>query len=665
MIGTEVYGYRVERALSEDKGGFGEVYFARHTTSGAEAVLKVLKPEMSAHREIVTRFFNEARAAAAIQHPGIVLVHNVGYVQDRAYLLMERLRGEDLETRLKRGPIPVEQAIRFLRQAAGAIGAAHERNIVHRDLKPANLFLVPDPDVVGGERIKVLDFGIAKLGTGNTMMTQGVFGTPAYMSPEQCSSSADVDARSDLYSIGCIAFEMLAGRPPFGHGGLELVAAHLRDEPPPLRSVAPQAPPAFEALVSRLLKKRREERPASCAALIAALDDLARAPSQQVALAPTMPPPVAPISHPPPSTTLGNAVGARDSTAAPKKTPWGIIAAGIAVVVGGGAAAMIAMGGGGGSKNAATSAGAVVTIDAATPAPVAQIVIDAPVIAAAPTVAPIVEPPDARPSVKVPSASVEDLIATANRLAESGDCPRATESYEKALEQRPNSVEALTGIGDCELDAKRFAAANAKYKAALAVKPRYEPALWGVAESYRRQGRKNEAIAAYHAYLDAYPDAAKAKRVLAQLEPTTGPPKPPTTTPPSGDCDEVSCVLNNWEGACCDKYKKHTAAPTPTTGSSDLPESLDSGMIKDAVAKVKARIFACGAKYPSAQGTVKIHVKVDPDGAIVESTADTSPDPGLGSCAAAAMKGARFPKTQRGGSFKYPFDFAPTPDWMK
>src|SRR5688572_317267 len=123
MVGTEIHGYRITRPLGEDKGGFGDVFLAVHTQSGAEAVVKMLKPEMSSHRDIVTRFFNEARAAASIHHPGIVAVHNMGYAGDRAYLLMERLRGEDLETRLSRGPLAIEQALRFLRQAAGAVGA--------------------------------------------------------------------------------------------------------------------------------------------------------------------------------------------------------------------------------------------------------------------------------------------------------------------------------------------------------------------------------------------------------------------------------------------------------------------------------------------------------------------------------------------------------------
>jgi tRNA A-37 threonylcarbamoyl transferase component Bud32/ketosteroid isomerase-like protein len=342
VIDVEIHGYRVERALVEDKGGFGDVYVARHTTSGAEAVLKVLKPELSSHKEIVTRFFNEARAAAAIQHPGIVAVHNVGYVQDRAYLLMERLRGEDLEARLRRGPLPLDRALRFVRQAAGAVGAAHGAGIVHRDLKPANLFVVPDPEVIGGERIKVLDFGIAKLGTAGTMQTQGVFGTPAYMSPEQCSSAADVDARSDLYALGCILFEMVAGRPPFGHGGLELVAAHLRDPAPPLGKFVAGVPAPLEALVARLLRKDRAERPASCAELVAALYAIAAAPQAApsappaLGLAPTAPPadPLAPTAPPAaaapsaPPTARSRALGGKGVVVG------AAVAAGVAAVAG-------------------------------------------------------------------------------------------------------------------------------------------------------------------------------------------------------------------------------------------------------------------------------------------------------------------------------------------
>src|SRR5262245_4123609 len=354
MLGEVIHGYRVESALSADKGGFGDVYFAVHVDSGAEAVIKVLKPEMSAQRDIVSRFFNEARAAASVHHPGVVQIHNVGYHADRAYLLMERLRGDDLEARLAAGPLPVDRAIVFVRQAAGAIGAAHDRGIVHRDLKPANLFVVADPDVVGGERVKVLDFGIAKLtadaGAGKT---QGVFGTPPYMSPEQCASTGAVDARSDLYSLGCILYELVCGRPPFGQGGIELIAAHLRDLPPPPRAIAPWLPPAVEQVILALLEKQPERRIPSCAALIAALDDAARVAGLAGASSPQLPTAGGPAGTLPrspsgslpshPATTLRSAAGA--ATVPASKRGLGVWLGVAAVVVVGGAVTVMALGG--------------------------------------------------------------------------------------------------------------------------------------------------------------------------------------------------------------------------------------------------------------------------------------------------------------------------------
>jgi eukaryotic-like serine/threonine-protein kinase len=347
MLGEVIHGYRIDRVLSAE-GGFGDVYLATHGESGAEAVVKVLKPEMSALRDIVARFFNEARAAASIHHPGIVQIHNVGYHGERAYLLMERLRGADLASRLASGPLPVERAIVFLRQTAGAIGAAHERGIVHRDLKPANLFVVEDPDVVGGERVKVLDFGIAKL-TADTGggKTQGVFGTPAYMSPEQCASSGAVDARADLYSLGCIFYELVSGRPPFGHGGLELIAAHLRDTPPSPRTIAPWVPPAVEQVILQLLEKQPDRRLPSCAALIAALDAAAQASGLPGSSAPHLAVGrAASASYPTSPTTLGAAAGA--ATAPPaKRGSWRWLAIAAVVVVVGAVAAVLAVSGSG------------------------------------------------------------------------------------------------------------------------------------------------------------------------------------------------------------------------------------------------------------------------------------------------------------------------------
>src|SRR5262245_42206943 len=154
--------YRVTGTIG--RGGMGVVHAAEHALLGRRAAIKVLRSELSRNEDAVTRFFNEARAAAAIRHPGIVEVYDFGWTDDgAAFLVMERLEGESLTQRLSRVPFRWQAALAIARQIAGALAAAHALGIIHRDLKPDNIFLVPDPDVPGGERIKLLDFGVAKL----------------------------------------------------------------------------------------------------------------------------------------------------------------------------------------------------------------------------------------------------------------------------------------------------------------------------------------------------------------------------------------------------------------------------------------------------------------------------------------------------------------------
>ena len=282
MIGTTVGGYRITGHLAQ--GGMGAVWEAKHAVMDRSAVVKLLHPELGHDAEIVQRFVNEARAAASINDPGIVQVFDVGHLDDgRAYIVMERLGGHTLAERLRqRAAEPPSRAravetVNVLRLIVRTLVAAHAHGIVHRDLKPENIFLVPDPDVVGGERTKIVDFGIAKLATGtgsNSTRAGSIFGTPAYMAPEQCADAGSVDARADLYAIGCIAYEMLVGQPPFGVGGVEVIAAHLRDEPKPLRERDPAVPPSLEAIVAQLLRKAPADRYASSAELLAVLDAL-------------------------------------------------------------------------------------------------------------------------------------------------------------------------------------------------------------------------------------------------------------------------------------------------------------------------------------------------------------------------------------------------------
>jgi|JI10StandDraft_1071094.scaffolds.fasta_scaffold03389_10 hypothetical protein len=273
--GAIVGAYRLTHLLGA--GGMGQVFAAEHTLLGRAAAVKVLRATDQAPDDAIARFFNEARAATAIRHPGIVEVFDFGYRDDGvAYLVMERLDGESLADRLRRGPLAPALALTVTRQIAGALAAAHACGIIHRDLKPDNVFLVADPEVPGGERIKLLDFGIAKLCDGRPAGPDTavgmVLGTPTYMAPEQCRGGP-LDGRADLYALGCLLFEMCSGAPPFaGRGVAELIAAHLHEPPPPLAAVVPTLDPTIDALTRRLLAKARTERPRSAHEVVVAID---------------------------------------------------------------------------------------------------------------------------------------------------------------------------------------------------------------------------------------------------------------------------------------------------------------------------------------------------------------------------------------------------------
>jgi serine/threonine-protein kinase len=275
--GTQVGSYRLLEQIGE--GGMGAVWLAEHVMLGRRAAIKVLQASFSMQPDIVTRFFNEARAATAIADPGIVQVFDFGHHSDgSAFIVMELLEGETLHARLRRtGPLPCADALRIARQIAGSLGAAHARGIVHRDLKPENVFMVRDAEVAGGERAKILDFGIAKLGVGTSSgtNTHAVLGTPAYMSPEQCRGAGHVDQRADVYSLGCVLFAMLCGRPPFvAAGGGELIAMHLVNEPPRPSELMRTVPADVEEVVMRCLAKEPDARFATTAELATRLGEL-------------------------------------------------------------------------------------------------------------------------------------------------------------------------------------------------------------------------------------------------------------------------------------------------------------------------------------------------------------------------------------------------------
>jgi len=276
MKGQSFGRYKVTERIGA--GGMGEIYAAVHELMGREAVVKVLLPLIASNETLVKRFFEEARAAARIQHPGIVEVFDVGWTEDgRAFLVMEKLDGESLKGYLDRcGTLSVDETCGLIGQLIRAMEAAHQHGIVHRDLKPDNIFIIPDPDVSGGRRVKVLDFGLAKMTERQgslATMTGTVFGTPAYMAPEQCKDAANLDHRADLYAIGCVLYRCLCGRPPFNEGGsMEVMAAQLRDRPVPPRQREPSIPAPIDGIVMKLLEKQPDRRFSSCRDLADGLD---------------------------------------------------------------------------------------------------------------------------------------------------------------------------------------------------------------------------------------------------------------------------------------------------------------------------------------------------------------------------------------------------------
>jgi eukaryotic-like serine/threonine-protein kinase len=311
VIGQQIGSYRIVGKIGE--GGMGAVYLAEHGLIGRRAAVKVLLPWLNQRAEAVDRFFAEARAMASVGDAGVVQVYDFGRAADgSAYIVMELLEGEALDARLHRvGRLAVIDALRIARQVATTLAAAHGRGIVHRDLKPENVFLVRDAEAENGERPKILDFGIAKLAEGGGLAktrTGSVIGTPLYMSPEQCRGAGSVDHRSDIYSLGCLLFQLLTGRAPFdGEGPGDLLVKHLTEEPAAPSAVAQGIPLLVDELVLRCLAKDPAARHGSAGELAAAIAAVqARLTGLDRLMAPVLASPAAP---PTAVTTLGASAG--------------------------------------------------------------------------------------------------------------------------------------------------------------------------------------------------------------------------------------------------------------------------------------------------------------------------------------------------------------------
>jgi len=257
--------YRVERVLGE--GGMGVVVAAHHEELEQRVAVKFLLPEVAKRADAAERFRREARAAAKIRSEHVVRVIDVGATEDGIpYMVMEYLEGNDVSDELRvRNWLPIEEAVGIILQACEAVAEAHASGIVHRDLKPANLFLAKRTD--GSRLVKVLDFGISKSVAGSSMSdlsltnTSALIGSPLYMSPEQMTSAKNVDTRTDIWALGAILYQLLAGRPPYVADSLPMLCSALINETPPdLTTLRAEIPSELAAVVAKALCKDRNER---------------------------------------------------------------------------------------------------------------------------------------------------------------------------------------------------------------------------------------------------------------------------------------------------------------------------------------------------------------------------------------------------------------------
>jgi len=297
LVGTMLGDYLVESVIGD--GGMATVYRAHDRRLNRTVALKVLAPQLSHDPRFRDRFIRESRLVASIDHPHIIPIYEAGESGELLFIAMRYVEGSDLRRLLQStGPLPVPRALRLFQQIASALDAAHHAGLVHRDVKPANILVAQGhPDDPYGDHVYLTDFGLTKSTFAEAGLTsQGQFmGTPRYVAPEQIRG-LPVDGRGDLYAFACVAYEVLAGIPPFQRDTeLALLYAHVSQEPPPITPYRPELPPAVNDVMARALAKSPDARYATCLQFVTALQEaIAAGPAaaRPVAEVPAQPGPV-------------------------------------------------------------------------------------------------------------------------------------------------------------------------------------------------------------------------------------------------------------------------------------------------------------------------------------------------------------------------------------
>jgi len=268
-VGTEIAGYRVESFIS--RGGMAVIYRAHDRRLGRRVALKLLAPELSQDERFQQRFLRESRLAASLDHPNIIPIYEAGEASGLLYIVMRYVEGSDMKELLDReGPLDLDRSTSILRQVGAALDAAHARGLVHRDVKPGNILIASGTGREDPDHVYLTDFGLTKRSSSlSGQTTSGRFiGTMDYVAPEQIGGKP-VDARTDVYSLGCVLYHGLTGEPPFDRDDeAALLWAHLVDEPPPVSARRPDLPPGLDAVVAKAMAKAPEDRYGSCRDLI-------------------------------------------------------------------------------------------------------------------------------------------------------------------------------------------------------------------------------------------------------------------------------------------------------------------------------------------------------------------------------------------------------------